>query len=228
METPNDTPDYGSTPENLNVSAVTGGDGDMNDSLLIPGQDEAGDPSLDFGEPTKRDDLGTKEVAAYSVGHVNNDLCACMWFVYLTWYLTNVVGLDPSIVGLCLLSGQITDGITTPIVGYLSDKVNCPGGRRNFWYYFGFSFVNLCFLGIFTNPPFLKTETARNIWYLVMPALFNIGWASVQIAHLAIVNSLTYGQRRRDKLINYRNGFTYIANVMVLSFATLAFLFISS
>jgi len=61
-----------------------------------------------------------------------------------------------------------------------------------------------------------------------MPALFNIGWASVQIAHLAIVNSLTYGQRRRDKLINYRNGFTYIANVMVLSFATLAFLFISS
>ena len=99
--------------------------------------------------PSKRDSLGNKEVAAYSVGHVNNDLCACMWFVYLTWYLNNVVGLSDSLTGLCLLSGQITDGITTPIVGLLSDKVDCPGGRRNFWYYFGFTFVNITFLGIF-------------------------------------------------------------------------------
>jgi Na+/melibiose symporter-like transporter len=115
-------------------------------------------------------------------------------------------------------------------VGYLSDKVNCPGGRRNFWYYFGFCFVNICFLGIFTNPPFIAAypSTAATAWYLTMPAIFNVGWASVQIAHLSIVNSLTYGQRRRDKLINYRNGFTYIANVMVLSLASVLFLVVSS
>jgi Na+/melibiose symporter-like transporter len=59
----------------------------------------------DLDGPAKRDALGDKEVAGYSVGHVNNDLCACMWFVYLTWYLENVVGLDSNIVGLCLLSG---------------------------------------------------------------------------------------------------------------------------
>jgi len=110
--------------------------------------------------PSKRDSLGNKEVAAYAVGHVNNDLCACMWFVYLTWYLNNVVKLSDSLTGLCLLSGQITDGITTPIVGLLSDKVDCPGGRRNFWYYFGFTFVNITFLGIFTNPGFVSTEEA--------------------------------------------------------------------
>lgn len=117
---------------------------------------------------------------AYSIGHFNNDLCAAMWFIYLTYYVANVVGLTPQVAGLCLLSGQITDGITTPTVGYLSDKLNPPcGGKRNFWYYFGFSFVNICFLGIFTNPPFLKTTHAKNIWYIVMPAIFNIGWASV-------------------------------------------------
>jgi len=115
--------------------------------------------------------------------------------VYLTWYLTNVVKLSPGLTGLCLLSGQITDGITTPIVGYLSDKVSCPGGRRNFWYYFGFTFVNICFLGIFTNPGFIPPypSQASKAWYLTMPAIFNVGWASVQIAHLSIVNSLTYG-----------------------------------
>jgi len=41
---------------------------------------------------------------------------------------------------------------------------------------------------------------------------------------LAIVNQLTFGQRRRDTLINRRNAFTYIANVTVLSMATVVFI----
>jgi Na+/melibiose symporter-like transporter len=68
----------------------------------------------------------------------------------------------------------------------------------------------------------------QTVWYLTMPAIFNVGWASVQIAHLSIVNSLTYGQRRRDKLINFRNGFTYIANVVVLTMALMVFLFVGN
>lgn len=35
----------------------------------------------------KRDGLTSTNVAAYSVGHFFNDLCAAMWFVYLLWYL---------------------------------------------------------------------------------------------------------------------------------------------
>ena len=115
-----------------------------------------------------------------------------MWFIYLTWYVANVVRLTPKWTGLCLLSGQITDGCTTPLVGLASDHWNMPGGRRNFWYYFGFSFVNIAFLCIFTDPPFLTTTMSKNIWYVIMPAIFNIGWASVQIAHMSIVNVLTY------------------------------------
>lgn len=42
----------------------------------------------------KRDGLTSTNVAAYSVGHFFNDLCAAMWFVYLLWYLKQVVGLN--------------------------------------------------------------------------------------------------------------------------------------
>jgi Na+/melibiose symporter-like transporter len=169
----------------LNVTADYNDDSQIipkdSDRVSVNDMEFTEENTVNNDEPTKRDSLGTKEVAAYAVGHVNNDLCACMWFVYLTWYLTNVVGLSTTLTGYCLLSGQITDGITTPIVGYMSDKVNCPGGRRNFWYYFGFTFVNICFLGIFTNPPFIMdaSTSVRNAWYLILPAIFNVGWASV-------------------------------------------------
>ena len=53
----------------------------------------------------QRDGMKLVHVCAYSVGHFNNDLCASMWFVYLSWYINKVVGLNANLTGLCLLSG---------------------------------------------------------------------------------------------------------------------------
>lgn len=86
------------------------------------GQKKEEDPNA------KRDGMSFKHVAAYSVGHFNNDLCAAMWFVYLSWYLNKVVKLDADTTGTCLFSGQIADGIMTPIVGLLSDKITTRCG----------------------------------------------------------------------------------------------------
>ena len=139
-----------------------------------------------------RDGLTERHIAAYSVGHFNNDLCAAQWFVYLSWYINKVVKLSPRLTGLCLLSGQIADGITTPIVGVASDKCNTRIGKRMPWYYFGFVLVIPCFLGIFSYPEFINKreecpeedcpvahQGIQYAWYLTLPALFNVGWASV-------------------------------------------------
>ena len=171
---------------------------------------------------------------AYAVGHFNNDLCASMWFVYLLWYLKDVVELDATLAGYCLLSGQIADGITTPIVGLLSDKFNTRIGKRMPWFIFGTIFVIPTFLGIFAYPAFanernedgaIKNPVVQKVWYTTLPALFNVGWAAVQISHMAIVNSLSTSIERRDVLVNYRNGFTYGANIVVLFSALIVFLY---
>ena len=52
-----------------------------------------------------RDGMMKFHVNAYSVGHYFNDLCACMWFFYVTWYLINIVGLKADVAGYALLSG---------------------------------------------------------------------------------------------------------------------------
>lgn len=93
-----------------------------------------------------------------------------------------------------------------------------------------------CFMGIFSYPPFVNgtngyegfSENGRRIWYTALPALFNIGWASVQISHMAIVNSLSLSNRRRDLLANNRNGFTFAANIVVLAFALAFFHFVDN
>ena len=111
-----------------------------------------------------------------------------MWFIYLTYYLLKVVGLNQYITGLAILSGQITDGLVTPIVGYFSDNLDMPCGKRNFWYFMGSLIVIPSFLFMFMGFENFESQSSKEMWYLVWPAIFNIGWAAVQIAHLAIVN----------------------------------------
>ena len=84
------------------------------------------------------------------------------------------------------------------------------------------------FLCIFVGFEFFSSDTGKDIWYITFPAIFNIGWASVQISHMAIVNQLSYSQRKRDQMAVNRNGFTYAANIFVLSLALILFVTIKS
>jgi Na+/melibiose symporter-like transporter len=88
------------------------------------------------------------------VGHFNNDLCATAWFTYVLYYVKEVIRLSPSDAGFVMLSGQIADALTTPLVGLLSDKWNTRIGKRAPWYIMGTILVIPTFLGIFIDPGF--------------------------------------------------------------------------
>ncbi len=51
------------------------------------------------GHPSPHDGLTRCSVAAYALGHVYNDLCAAVWFNYLLFYVTKVVGIPPQYSG---------------------------------------------------------------------------------------------------------------------------------
>ena len=100
----------------------------------------------------KRDALERKHKIAYSIGHFSNDMCAAGWFFYFTYYLTYVIKMPGSQTGLVFLAGQIADGVATPVVGLLSDKIKTPIGSRAPWYIIGTIIVIPCFFTIFLSP----------------------------------------------------------------------------
>jgi MFS family permease len=152
----------------------------------------------------KRDALEKKHKMAYSIGHFSNDLCAAGWFFYFTYYLKYVIKMDGTQVGLIMLAGQIADGCTTPIVGVLSDKIKSPIGSRAPWYIIGTLITLPCFFCIFLSPlgvaPLVLEDgdvdttitSGKVAFYVVMASLFNVGWASVQLANMSVVNSLSF------------------------------------
>lgn len=95
---------------------------------------------LPMNEPPKHVlTLGKK--IAYSVGHVLNDLCASMWFSYFLIFQHAVLQFSNITAGNLLLLGQVVDALSTPFVGYESDKPNslwlCKYGQRKAWHLVG-------------------------------------------------------------------------------------------
>ena len=99
------------------------------------------------------------------------------------------------------------------------------------WYIAGTIILIPTFLGTFQECLICKwsDDYSRGLqlaYYLILPSLFNLGWATVQISNMSLAISVSYSQKRRDRLVSLRNGFTYVSNVTVLLLAFLLFQFI--
>jgi len=60
--------------------------------------------------------------------------------------MNKVRGLSSAQSGMVLSAGQLSDSFTTPIVGYISDKISTPIGKRIPLYLFGTIVVLMCYL----------------------------------------------------------------------------------
>lgn len=160
----------------------------------------------------KGDDLTTVSILSYSIGHFLNDICASCWFNFLSYYLVNIRMLSPMVAGYVLFAGQISDAIATPLVGYYSDHTNTRFGKRTPWYVCGTLLSIVTFILIFQDCIFCgpkTTETNRFIYYLINPSLFNIGWAMVQVSHMALLPSISLSKKKQDYMTRMRTGFTF-------------------
>uniref|UniRef100_A0A914EFH2 Major facilitator superfamily domain-containing protein 12 n=1 Tax=Acrobeloides nanus TaxID=290746 RepID=A0A914EFH2_9BILA len=194
---------------------------------IFPDDSDLLDDSYPNEGRTRERDLGTGRMLGYAVGHFFNDLCASMWFTYLMIYLENVIQMHSYKAGMLMLIGQVTDAICTPLVGLLSDVSCLPWwmlekfGRRISWHMIGTFCVALSFPFIFADCLFCQPSThewLRTLWFIPFIMVFQFGWASVQISHLALIPELSSVESSRTSMNSFRYGFTVLANLVVFAF----------
>lgn len=170
------------------------------------------------------DDLNTVNIWSYGIGHFMNDMCASTWFFYFSYYLIQIVKLNKDYATYVVLSGQIFDALATPLVGIFSDKTNTRYGKRSPWYFFGTLLVTLTFTLIFFSAmPKGSSEFENMIYYSTCASIFNVGWATVQVAHMALLPLITLSKKKKDKMTRIRTGFTFIAQTLTLALSFVYF-----
>ena len=149
--------------------------------------------------------------SGYGMGHVFNDMCGAMGFTYSLIFFQKVLGFNSFYAGIFMAIGQLADGISTVLVGILSDKRDlfwlCTRyGNRKAWHLLGTICVVVTFPFIFM--PCLDCEDSspqiKMVYYCGFYVVLQFGWASVQISHLALIPELTSNENEQTLLTSIR------------------------
>ena len=90
---------------------------------------------------------------------------------FMSLYFTDILGLNPAIIGILLMVSRITDAFTDLIIGYIVDRTNTKLGKAR-PYEFAIVFLWLFIFAMYAVPASLGT-TATYIWVTVCYFLQN-------------------------------------------------------
>ena len=135
---------------------------------------------------------------AYGIGQAGDTIPYCMFYTFFLYFLTDNVGLSPMLAGTISLIAVCWDGITDPIVGYLSDHTRCRYGRRRPWLIasiFPLGIVVFLIFAPFGNSP---------VYFLLMAMLFWTLYTSYVIPYMSLGSELTtdYNGRNYVRMFN--------------------------
>lgn len=96
--------------------------------------------------------IGFSEKIAVFLGGMGNFPLFALMSTFLTYYYTNIVGLNPAIVGVVILSGKVLDGISDLLLGNVIDNTRTPKGVCRPWILRTIILMVIAMITLFTVP----------------------------------------------------------------------------
>ena len=157
--------------------------------------------------PEDRIPFGKKLI--YGLGaFVNNTLADSIGRMLIVLNLG--LGMNPALVGLLGALPRLTDAITDPLMGYISDKTKTRWGRRRPYIFVGAISVGIIY-ALLWQLPADKSE-AFYFWYFLSGSLiFYLGYTVFATPWVALGYELTPDYHERTRLMGVQNFIGSIA-----------------
>jgi len=149
---------------------------------------------------------------AYGAGaFVNNLLAAASGGMMIVLNLG--LGLNPAVVGLLGALPRLTDAITDPIMGFISDNARTRWGRRRPFIFAGAIVAGVTF-ALLWQLRRGQSETFYFVYFLVMSILFYMGYTIFATPWVALGYELTPDYHERTRLMGTQNFIGQLAYVV--------------
>jgi Na+/melibiose symporter-like transporter len=166
----------------------------------------AGEPDLSRTSRLKPSQLalfGLPEFAVY--------LAVIPMSLYLPFFYSRDLGLSLTDIGLLLMVARISDVITDPLIGSLSDRTRTRLGRRKPWMLAGTPLMMLSAYQLFS-----PAGGVGNLYLLFWSALLWFGWTMINIPYYAWGAELSDDFDERTRITGWRQAFGFAGNISVL------------
>lgn len=152
----------------------------------------------------------------YGSGDLGFSLTYTILAVYFALFLTDVVGVTPSVAALAIFIGSTWDYINDPFIGHLSDRTRSRWGRRRPFLLFGALPFAMAFMLLWWKPPFESTA-ALAVYYSVAFALFDTAATFVYMPYFALTPEITNDYDERTGLTSTRMFFSILGSLIAFT-----------
>ena len=143
-----------------------------------------------------------RTIIGYGAGDFGFNLYFTGLNLYLLYYYTDVLGIDPATAGVIFMILVIWDGISDPLMGWLATRTRTRFGRFRPYILFGAPFMGASFVAMFAAPVWFPNHVfaASLIAHLLFRTLYTV--ASVPYSSLAA--TLTHDSQERGTMAGVR------------------------
>ena len=160
--------------------------------------------------PEDRVPFGHK--VAYGVGaFVNNLLAGAIGGMAIVLNLG--LGMNPALVGLLGAIPRLTDALTDPVMGYISDHTRSRWGRRRPYIFWG-ALAAAALFALLWQLPEGRSESFYFAWFLVGSIFFYVAYTVFATPWVALGYELTPDYHERTRLMGVQNFIGQLAYVV--------------
>ncbi|MEP8956426.1 MFS transporter [Enterobacter mori] len=159
--------------------------------------------------------LSLKEKIGYGMGDAGSCMIWSVLALYLTWFYTDVYGLDAGIVGTLFLVIRIFDAFSDPVMGAICDRTRTRWGKFRPWLLWMAVPFGLGAVLMFTTPDLSMNGKIIYAWvtYLVMSLIYT----AINIPYCSVAGVITLNQKQRLGCLSWRFFLNGLATLIVSS-----------
>ncbi len=150
---------------------------------------------------------------AFGVAILMNGISVLIFF-----YLVGVLKIEPALAGTIIFISKIFDVFTDPLVGFWSDRIKSPRGRRRPFLFWGAFVSAASFALIFTTPSFAE-QWMTAAYILVALCIYAGGYTLFNIPYMAMPAEMTDNYHERSSIHAYRIVFVSLGGFIAASIA---------
>jgi GPH family glycoside/pentoside/hexuronide:cation symporter len=167
--------------------------------------------------------LNKKELSAFAFLSVPLAMGGLPLGLYLTPYYATELGISLATIGVILMLTRITDVVTDPLIGALSDRTPEKYGRRGVWIALGTPIMAISTIAVF--DPFVDSPGPLYLFFAV--AFLYLGWTLIGIPLSAWVAEISDNYHERTKITGVRTWGGIVGSILAIT-APLLVLFLAS
>ncbi|MBN2875860.1 MAG: MFS transporter [Spirochaetales bacterium] len=152
-------------------------------------------------------------VIGYGVGDIYGGGAFLIVGMLFMFFLTEVVGLKPALAGLMFGAGKIWDGISDPLMGYISDRTKSSHGRRRVYFLWGAVPVALTFVILWLPIP-SDSQAVLFAYYLFAYILLDAAYTMVMTPYSALPAEMSADFKVRNRLSTSRLLFSGLSSLV--------------